>query len=225
MNGEHPSSEESVFDSETWAALPATLEKLPDPVVLKVWCDAEASRRESQAATLCYALAGRFDTILVQILPRRANYPYYPVISVMGKAEREEVDYGVRVIGLPTGYQMTSLIAAIQAVSFRARTLEPLTRIRLSRMTKTLSEDITMELMTAAEDEGGPLMAKILFGLAVASPRLRSYLIMSDQFPEANVRYSVNYIPHTVVNGRIHVQGVVDEESMLRHVAATINHR
>lgn len=225
MNGENPSPEDNIFDSETWAALPATLEKLPEPVSLSVWGDAEASLQESQAVTLCQTLAGRFDTLFARTLPRRDNYPYYPVIGVMGMAGGEEADYGVRLIGLPTGYQMTSLIAAIQAVSFRGMTLEPLTRIRLSQMAKDLSTDIMMELMTSAEDEGGPLMAKILFGLAVASPRLRAFLIMSDQFPEANVRYSVDYIPHTVVNSRIHVQGVVDEESMLRHLATAVKNR
>jgi alkyl hydroperoxide reductase subunit AhpF len=225
MDTEHTSPDESILDAESWAALPAILGRLPEPVVLVVWGEDKSSYEESQAVALCQALAEKFDTIRLRILPHRANYPYYPVIAVMGSSEVEELDHGVRLIGLPCGYQMTSLITAIQAVSFRAMTLEPITRIKLHRLVDEVADDIIVELMTSAEDEGGPLMAKIIFGMAVATSRLRSFLIMSDQFPEANNRYSVNYVPHTVINRRIHVQGVVDEDNVLRHIAAALRGR
>jgi len=152
------------------------------------------------------------------LLPRRINYPYYPVLGVMGEEGETEIDYGVRIIGLPGGFQMTSLITAIQAVSFQAMTLEPITRIKL----RQLQKNISIELMTSAENEGGPLMAKIIFGLAVASPHIRSYLIMSDRFPEANLRYSVKQIPHVVINGRVHLEGIVGEEVILQHLSLAV---
>jgi hypothetical protein len=58
--------------------------------------------------------------------------------------------------------------------------------------------------------------------MAVAHPRVRAYLIMADAFPEAVIRYSVNYVPHTVINHRVHVEGVVNEEGLLKHVAAAV---
>jgi alkyl hydroperoxide reductase subunit AhpF len=206
--------EQNIFDDETRAQLPSIFNHLPSPVRLKVWGNAEDSRRESEAATLCNTLANWFDTIDYRLLPRREGYPYYPVIGVMGLEEGEEVDFGVRLIGLPAGYQITSLITAIQAVSFRGATLEPRTRISLHR----LSQDVTVEAMTSAENEGGALIAKIAFGAAVASRYVKSFLIMSDSFPEVNLRYSVSTLPHTVINGRVHVEGVVDEATLVKHI-------
>jgi hypothetical protein len=46
---------------------------------------------------------------------------------------------------------------------------------------------------------------------------------MTDQFPEALTRYSVNYLPHVVINGRVHIDGMISEEELLRQVAAAVS--
>jgi len=115
--------------------------------------------------------------------------------------------------------QMTSLIAAIQSVSFRASTLEAKTRIQLSK----LQIDIDLELLTSADDELGTIMAKSIFGMAVASPHIRSFLIMADVFYEALWRYSVQQLPKLVINSRIHSDGLLSEEAILKQIALAIN--
>ncbi|MFN2123159.1 MAG: hypothetical protein ACK2UR_10660 [Candidatus Promineifilaceae bacterium] len=206
------------FDAETLAVLPEYLAKLPNPVLLRIWGDPEASTGEKEAARLAEGLVNGFEQIEMALLPRQVNYPYYPVLGVFGFDQDEAVDFGVRLIGLPAGVQMTSLIAAIQAVSFAGGTLEAKTRIQLSK----LQEDITLELLSSAEDESGATMARALFGLAVASSHIRSFLIMGDQFPEALWRYSVSYLPHLVVNGRVHADGQLGEEMILRQIALAL---
>ena len=59
--------------------------------------------------------------------------------------------------------------------------------------------------------------------MAVFSPYVRTFVIMTDDFPRAAVRYSVNQLPHTVINGRVHVEGVVEEEELLRYVATAVH--
>jgi alkyl hydroperoxide reductase subunit AhpF len=212
MSAHHP------FDDETWAQLPDFFDQLPGPVRLHLWGDEDASQRERETAVLCHSLARRFDNITVAQFPQRVNYPYYPVIGVMGLDEGEAVDYGVRIIGWPRGYQLTSLVTAIQVVAFKGQTLEPVTRIKLSRLTA----DVGIEVLTTAEDKAGALMGKIAFGLAVANSHVRAYLIMADQFPDAVIRYSVNRTPHTVINSRVHIEGIVDEEVVMRHLAQAV---
>lgn len=206
------------FDDETWEQLPEFFDQLPEPVLLHIWGDESASQSEYEAVRLAETLSERFEAIAYKVLPRRINYLYYPVIGVLGAESLEPVDYGVRLIGLPAGYQMTSLIAAIQCVSFRGMTSEALTRIHLSQ----LERDVNLELITDTEDEAGAIMAQMIFNMAVASPHVRSYLVMGDAFPDAFVRYSVNFVPHLVINGRVHVEGVVDEKRLLAHIAAAV---
>jgi alkyl hydroperoxide reductase subunit AhpF len=206
------------FDEETLALLSSYLEKIPNPVQLRMWGDPRASHGEREAARLVRALADEFEQISAAAFPRRVNYPYYPVLGVFAADGADEIDCGVRMIGLPAGSQLTSLIAAIQAVSFQGTTLAPKTRIQLSR----LKQEIILELISSAEDELGTQMSKPVFGLAAASPFIRSYLIMGDVFPEVMWRYSVNYLPHLVINSRVHIDGAFDEESLLQAMANAI---
>ena len=205
------------FDAETWAQLPSFFDNLPEPVKLIMWGDEVMTSNEKKAATICRLLADRFEGITFQTLPRRVNFHYYPVIGIMGDngPEQEWIDFDVRIIGLPTGYQMTSFVTAVQSVALHGMTLEARTRIQLSR----LKTDIRLELISSAADEHGPIMAQMVFNMAVVNPHVRSFLIMSDQFPEAVLRYSVNYVPHVVINGRVHVEVVVSEEVLLKQMA------
>ncbi|MCB8920571.1 MAG: hypothetical protein H6662_03215 [Ardenticatenaceae bacterium] len=198
--------------------LAAYFQELPNPVRIHYWGIEDASPEEKEALRLCRALADRFEKIELKTFSRKASYQFYPVLGFMGLDGKQKIDYGLRIIGLPSGYQITSLIAAVQAASFRGVTLEPLTRIRLQK----LESDVNLELVTADDDEYGPIMAKLAFGLAVASPHIKAFLLMSNMFPEAAIRHSAYTLPHLVVNGRVHLSGVTDEETVLKHIALAV---
>ena len=206
------------FDDETWAQLPALFENLPEPVHIILWGDPAESEAEKETAVLLQSLADRFDQLTTQVLPRRINYDYYPVLGVMGGPAEEWADFGVRLIGQPNGYAMTSFVTAVQAVSFRGMTLEAMTRIKL----KQLKQPVTIELFSAADNEAGALMAQPLFNMAVVNENIRTFFIMADQFPTAVTRYSLNFLPHMVLNGRVHLEGVVNEEEILQQIGTAV---
>jgi alkyl hydroperoxide reductase subunit AhpF len=206
------------FEPETWANLPAFFDRLPEAVRLIVWGDEGGTRSEREAVALAQMLSEQFVQIRFELRPRQPEHVFYPVFGLMAEKEPDVTDYGVRIIGLPLGYQMTSLVAAIQAVSFRGMTLEARTRIQLHK----LAAPVTLELITTAEDEAGAAAAYLLFNMAVTSPFVRSYLIMGDLFPEALLRYSVSVVPHLVINDRSHISGPISEQGVLKQIAATL---
>lgn len=211
------------FDADTWALLPGYFDKLPRPVHLHMWGSEQKTEDERETAVLCRTLAEHFEKIHFRIFPRRVSYDYYPVIGVMGIDETvtegpNEIDYGVRIVGWPVGYQLTSLITAIQVVSFKGQTLEPKTRIQL----RGLKQEVSLQILTAANNETGALVAKSAFGFCLAHEQVRAYLIMADRFPEAAIKFSVNQLPHTVINGRYHVDGPLSEEDLLKHIARAL---
>lgn len=206
------------FDEETWAQLPALFEKLPEPVHIIMWGDPAESEAEKETAVLLQSLSERFTQLTSQILPRRINYDFYPVLGIMGGPADDWHDFGVRLIGLPNGFAMTSFVTAVQAVSFRGMTLEAMSRIKL----KQLNQPVNIELFSAADNEAGALMAQPLFNMAVVNENIRTFFIMTDQFPTAVDRYSLNFLPHMVINSRVHMEGVVDEAEILRQIATAV---
>ncbi len=211
------------FDEETWRQMPDFLGQLPEPVCLHIWGDEAAGAAEREAARLARLFAEQFpDKLSYRLFPRRINYRYYPVIGVMLGTAEESTDLGLRIIGLPIGFQMTSLIAAIQAASFRGQTLEPLSRLKLHKMMSAAQEEVAIEVLTSAEDEAGAVVAKSAFGAAASTERVRAFLIVTDFFPEAAVRYSAAYLPHTIINKRLHFNGELEEEEMIRQIGAAL---
>lgn len=207
-----------LFDEDTWNSLPDFFDHLPEPVRLVLWVYEQADPATKTAARLLTTLGDRFDTVDTRVLQAGRDAGFYPIIGVMGFEGGEVIDYGLRFIGLPSGFQLTSLIAAIQCVSFRGSTSEARTRIQLSRLTRK----VKLEVITTAGDESGGKMAQIAFNMAVFSPLVSAYLIMGDAFPQLMFRYSITRVPHTIINQRTHLEGVVDEATLLRHIAAAI---
>lgn len=210
------------FDDETWQQLPDFLAQLPQPICLHIWADETAGPNDREAVRLASVLADRFSLLTYRVFPRRVNYPYYPVFGIMGGTADASTDFGLRIIGLPVGYQMTSLVAAIQAVAFQGQTLEPLTRIKLRKLMQNTDHDVRIELLTTAEDVEGTAAAKILFGAAMAEEKIRVFLIVTDFFPEAAMRYSVKYLPHVVIDQRVHYDGELNESTLLAQVSRAI---
>ena len=212
-------TQDPYFDDETWEQMPDFLGQIPEPVRIHIWGDEHLSSTEREVVRLSRLLSQKFpEKISYRVFPRRVNYNFYPVIGVMGVDGDESIDYGVRIIGLPLGYQMTSFIAALQVVSFRGQTLEPKTRIRL----KGLKTAVNIQIFTDADNETGAVVAKHAFGMAVANEHVRSFLIMADLFPEATIRYSINSVPHTIINDRVHLEGVLEEEELLKQIGLAV---
>lgn len=209
------------FGHATWKTLDGFIRNLPRAVKLVVWGEAEDSLGEREMLRLAQELADRYDIVRFEQRPRQPDYPYYPVTGILHTLENgEEGDDRVRLIGLPAGYQVNSLVGAIQAVSFRASNLEARTRVQLSRLPAGVQVDL--EILTSAQSEDGPLVATLAAGLAVASPQVRALLIAADVFPQAAMRYSAHAFPHTVINGRVHFTGTLGEAAFLRQIAQAV---
>lgn len=191
------------------------VERLPEPVKLVVYGDPAGTRDEQDAMRLGQSMADRFEILHYEQRPRQEDYPYYPIIAFLRLSDGEEIDYGVRIIGLPAGYQINSVIGVIQAHAFQAQNLEPLTRIQLSRLPKKAD----IEVFCSADNEASTLVATLAAGLAVASPKVRAFIIMADVFAQATLRYSIHHLPHSVINGKIHVEGTVDEAELMKRLA------
>ena len=221
LSYDYAMAKREIFEHATWGTLDGFIRHLPRPVKLVVWGEAKGSIGEREMVRLAEAVAARYEIVQFEQRPRVPDYPYYPVTGILHINESGiEEDDRVRLVGLPAGYQINTLVGAIQAVSFRASNLEARTRVQLSRLPP--EAHIDLEVLTSAREEEGPLIGTLAAGLAVASPRVRAFLIAADDFPEAALRYSARSLPHMVINGRVHISGVLDEKAVLRQIAQAV---
>ncbi len=209
---------DALFDEGMWKELDSALTNLPKPVHLLMYGFEDASEGEGETAVLCRALAHRYDKIHFKMRPRHKAYKFYPVIAVKGEKDGATVDYNIRIIGWPSGVQLTSLITAIQVVSLEGQTVDPIVRGQL----QSLTQEVQFELLTDPEDQGGVMVAKQIYGMAIENKHVRVYVVMVDQFADALVSYSVKELPHLVINGRVHIEGIPDDKTLIEHMAIAI---
>lgn len=194
------------------------LEKLPEPVVLYVWGDETASLWEAEAYKLGRALAHVFPKIQLELRPRAPFSHHHPVLGVFQPDAAELTDYGIRIIGSPVGYQIMTVVAAIQAIAFRGSQLEGKARINTYR----IPQEVHIQMYTTADDEHGPAMSATLCNMAVISPHVQVEIIMADIFPDISMRFDPTGYPYTVINRRVHIRGLLDEDRVMEQIAAAL---
>ena len=197
------------------------LAKLPEPVVLYVWGDENATLWEEEAYKLGRALAYEFPQVKLELRPRAPFSTHHPILGVFQPEADELKDHGIRIIGSPVGYQIMTVVAALQAIAFRGSQLEGKARINTHR----IPSEVTIQMFTTADDENGPAMSAILCNMAVISPHVQVEIVMADIFPDIAMRFDPTGFPHTVINRRVHIRGPLDEDRVVEQVAAALRGR
>ena len=208
----------SSFSQEVLDVLDSFLHELPEPVRLVLWAT-PGQEMTRNAFELCSALAKRYDQIDFVDHSEQIQPLHSPLIGIQGVGEEgESIDYHLRILGVPAGYHINSLVGMIQAVSFRGMTLEAVSRIQLSR----LKDLLKIEVFSAPSNEDGVRMATLTANVTVVNPNIATTLVMIDAFPQLAVERSIYTIPHTVINARHHLQGTYKESSFLKILARLV---
>ena len=139
-----------------------------------------------------------------------------PAIAVIG-----ERDYGIRFYGIPSGYEFTSLLAAIETAAAGEVDLAQATLETLSR----LSTPVHMQVFVTPTCPYCPQAVVLAHKMAVASPMVQSDMISAQEFPHLAMKYQVMGVPRTVINEATHIEGAADEPVVLEKLREALRAR
>lgn len=130
----------ALIGDEVAAELKQEFQKLQHPVRLAVFSQALADPESEQVRRLVEELAGldprihalSYNFVLDQDKVRELGIVRIPAIAVMG----DSTDHGVRMYGLPQGYEFGSLVDAILDVSSGESALADETKAALAALLK-----------------------------------------------------------------------------------------
>ncbi|MGD1995504.1 MAG: thioredoxin family protein [Anaerolineae bacterium] len=129
-----------------------------------------------------------------------------PAIAIIG-AE----DYGVRFYGIPTGYEFSSLMQAMQSVAAGEPELSEETKKALAE----LEEPVHIQVFVTPTCPYCPQSVVLGHQMAIASPMVGADMVEATEFPELAVEYQVMGVPRTVINETIHIEGAAPEARVL----------
>lgn len=135
-----------------------------------------------------------------------------PALVIAAKDGEKITDYGVRLLGIPSGHEFTSLIQDILLVSSRDSRLSPATREFL----KSVNQPVHLQVFVTPTCPYCPRAVVLAHMLAMESPLVQAEMVEAMEFPALAERHQVSGVPHTVINdGAGNVVGAVPEANLV----------
>ncbi len=209
----------AILQEKDRLALKKRLEPLPNTVKLVVFTTQnapETSQLLSELAQEVVSISGG-KVVLEQhsleaepTVAQEYNITLAPAIVVRS----EEKDYGIRYIGIPAGFEFTSLIGAIEDVGKGDPGLSPDTRLTLA----SLSRPVHIRVFVTYGCPYCPGAVRLAHKLAMASDLITAEGISSEEFPELANRFQVMAVPKTVINDSYSFEGALPEPQFVQQV-------
>ncbi len=192
-------------------------EKLVDPVKIVMFTQEIECRFCSDTRKLAQELATLSDKITAEIYDfvadgakaKEYGIDKIPALAIIGKK-----DYGVRIYGIPYGYELQTLIEAIINVSKGKTDLSDKTKSIL----KEVKSPVHIQVFVTLTCPHCPVAAAVAHKLAIESDMVKADVIDSSEFPDLAMKYNVIGVPKIIINEKVEFVGAFNEDLFAEHV-------
>jgi glutaredoxin-like protein len=132
-----------------------------------------------------------------------------PALAVIGKQ-----DYGVRIYGIPYGYELQTLKEAVINVSRGKTDLSDKTKAILAEV----NAPVHIQVFVTLTCPHCAAAAAVAHKLAVESNMVKADVIDSNEFPTLAQKYAVIGVPKVVINEKVEFVGAFSEDLFAEHV-------
>jgi glutaredoxin-like protein len=145
-----------------------------------------------------------------------------PGIVIAARNGQEIEDYGIRLAGIPSGHEFSTLIHDLVLVSGRDSGLSPKTRALLGK----LDRPVNLQVFVTPTCPYCPRAVVLAHQLALESPYVDAEMVEAMEFPELSDRFGVSGVPQTTINaGAGTVVGAVPEDHLVAEMLRAIQAR
>lgn len=192
-------------------------EKLVNPVKLvmftqEVECGSCQSTREliQEIATVDGRISAEvYDFVADAEKAKEYGVDKIPALVIVGAK-----DYGVRIYGLPYGYELQTLIDAIVNVSKGTTNLSDKTK----KILEEIKTPVHIQVFVSLTCPHCPAAAAVAHKLAIECSLIKADVISTSEFPDLAMKYNVIGVPKVVINDKIDFIGAFDEDLFAENI-------
>ena len=196
----------------------AEFEKLESPVRLIVFTQEFECQYCTQTREIAEELAELSEQISVEVydfvvhkeIAEEYGIDKIPATIIMRGGDQPQ-DYGIRIYGIPAGYEFSSLVEDVMMVSRNDSGLSAETRAWIS----SLKTRLHLQVFVTPTCPHCPRAVNMAHQLAFESEFIQADMIEATEFPQLSVKYQVMGVPRTVINETEHLEGAAPEQMML----------
>ncbi len=191
--------------------------KLVDPVRIVMFTQEVECQYCGQTRRLAEEMAQLSDKVTTEVYDfvkdqdkaKEIGIDKIPALAVIGKK-----DYGVRIYGMPFGYELQTFVEAIINVSKGSTDLSQRTRDVL----KDIKSPVQIKVFVTLTCPHCPGAAAIAHKLAIDYDNIKADVIEGSEFPDLNMKYNVMGVPKIVINDKVDFVGEFNEDLFAEHV-------
>ncbi|MBN1835526.1 MAG: thioredoxin family protein [Spirochaetales bacterium] len=176
------------------------LAKLAKPVKLVVFSQEMECQFCRETRGLAEELAALSEKVRVEVRDfvkdeaeaRKLGVDKIPAIAVL---DGDGKDHGIRLYGIPAGYEFMSLLEAIEMLSKGESGVSVAGKEKL----KALKRPLDLQVYVTPTCPYCPRAVVLAFRLAMESPLVTASMVEATEFPHLANKYGVSGVPHTVI--------------------------
>jgi glutaredoxin-like protein len=192
-------------------------ENLVNPVRLIMFTQQLECQLCLQTKQLVTEIAGLNDKVQAEVhdfvadaeLAKQFGVDKIPAVVLVGRR-----DYGVRLYGLPYGYEFQTLMSALKVVSRGTTDLSEETKLKL----QTVRTPVHIQVFVTLTCPHCPAAASMAHKFAIENELIKADVIDAGEFPQLASKYGVMGVPKIIINEQIELVGAVPENIFLDHV-------
>jgi len=171
----------------------------------------------SDTKKLIEEIAALNDKITVQVydfiadseIAEKYRINKIPSIAIIGAK-----DYGVRIYGIPYGYELSTLIESIVNVSKGETDL----LVKTKSILKDVKTPVHIQVFVSLTCPHCPIAAAVAHKLAIESDLVRADVLDINEFPDLSQKYAVISVPKIIINEKIEFVGAFSEDLFAEQV-------
>ena len=216
----------SLLNDEIRTQLSAEFANLTGPVKLVLFTQEMECQYCTETRELATEVAGLSDKIEIEVYDFVADKEIVetyaidkiPAMAIV-KGGDEPRDYGIRLYGIPSGYEFSTLIEDIAMVSTGESGLDQSTKDELAALTTPLH----LQVFVTPTCPYCPPAVRLAHKMALESELVTGDMVEATEFPHVSNKYQVMGVPRTVINEDVFLEGAAPEAMLMAKVREALN--
>jgi len=142
----------------------------------------------------------------------------YRIDKIPATIVKDEKDYGIRLYGMPAGYEFSTLLNAIQMVSTGESGLSEDSKNKL----KSVSKPVHIQAFVTLTCPYCSSAVALGHRMAYESGMINADMINAQEFPQLAQKYNVFAVPKVVINETTQFEGALPEDRFLEKILHSI---
>jgi len=199
------------------------LADMKDPVKMVLFTQKLDSNCQycNETETLLNEVAELSDKLELQVLnfvSDKEAKEKYNVDKIPALIVQNEVDYGIRFYGIPSGYEFATLLEVILSVSAKDSGFSEEAKNKI----KTINKPVHIQVFVTPTCPYCPSAAFMGYKLAQENENITADTVEVSEFPDLGQKYSVMGVPKIVINEDHSFEGALPEDMYIEKVLEAV---